>query len=267
MTLRINLPLLAPLLIALATACAAPDATTSSGKKDDDNTAGAKKDKGDKGDESESKSEKSSEKPPTEPGDDIGMKDFLFPPVIFTGFTDGTQVFKVPVWTDIEGNVTWSAADPSIVDIVPVNPPADYDPELDKKEGLPPLQFAMITTKKAGKTTVSVSGNGKTATSEVLVRAFTSAEYTLGQTRYKTGGTGDRQPCAGCHEKADGWDHSPTWVSIVPDEEILGAIQTGEYRFEDEVWTLNKGNHKWNLTEEEKPGILAYLRSLPPAGF
>lgn len=267
MTRRIDLPLLASLLIALATACAAQPASTTSSDSKGDKAASKDKEKDDDGDENEGATKKNVDEPPTDIDDLPDIKDFLWPFVIHTGYTDGTQVFRVPLETDLPGQLTWTVADPSIAEVTPIDPPADYLEWKKEEPDAPDLQFAMLTSKKAGTTTVRVSGGGKTAESELIVRGYTAQDFNVGQTRYKTGGTGDRQPCAGCHEKPDGWDHSPYWLAIVPDEEVLGAIQTGEYVFEDGTIKLNKGNHKWNLTEEEKTGILAYLRGLPPKGF
>ncbi|GEM_PF-1230259 len=266
MSLRIDLHLLAPLCIALAAACSTP-AATSSNDKSDKTSEKEKNKKG--GDDADDEEEEPNDGVPSD-FDDFPEeeKDFLWPFEIHTGYTDGTQVFKVPLETDLTGNLTWTVADPSIAEVTPVDPPADYiEAKKEFPDEVPDLQFAMLTTKKPGTTTVKVSNGSKTAQSELFVRAYTAADYNVGQTRYKTGGTGNRQPCAGCHEKPDGWDHSPYWLAIVPDDEVLGAIIEGEYRWEDEKYVLNNGNHKWNLTEEEKTGILAYLRGLPPRGF
>ena len=44
-------------------------------------------------------------------------------------------------------------------------------------------------------------------------------------------------------------------------------MQVGSYEWNNKTYELNNGNHKWNLTDEEKKGILAYLRSIDPDNF
>jgi hypothetical protein len=70
--------------------------------------------------------------------------------------------------------------------------------------------------------------------------------------------------CAGCHELSNGVDHSPTWLAFYADADVLAAVTTGKYA---DGRVLKGVNHKWELTDAEKTGILAYLRSIPPKGF
>jgi len=249
------------------TACSAPAAPTdgaSSSSSSSGGSSGKKGDTADKGDKPSASSSSGNTAPPApEPGEqDPELKDFVMPDKVNTGFTGGAEVFKVPLWTDLEGTLTWAAADPSIVTVAPIAAPADYKPE----DGARKLSFAMITATKAGTTKVTVTGNGKSASADVTVKAYTTASYEVGKTRYKTGGTEDnRKPCAGCHEAAGGADHSPTWLAYYEDSDVLQAIQTAVYA--SDKYEVNKGNHKWNLTEPEKDGIMAYLRGLPPKAF
>jgi hypothetical protein len=259
-------------LIVLAAACASPAPAPQKDSKNNNSTTGNKdNDKDNDKDDGKDKASNgpSNEKPPTDPGEDLEAKDFLDPPVVNTGFTGGAgQAFKVPMFTDMEGTLTWKAADPTMVDIVGITAPADYTEAKSKDPKVPAIQFAMLTTKKAGSTKVTVTNGTKTFDSDVVIKSYTAAQYTLGQTRYKTGeGTAARQPCAGCHEKPDGADHSPSWIALFDDDDVLGAIQTATYTKDDSKYQLNKGNHKWTLTEEEKAGIMAFLRGLSPKGY
>ncbi len=262
MTLRTSSVFLA---LFLAAACAAPPPSTSSspGSSKSEKNKNAQDDADDEDDDDAQGS--SNKEPATDPTDDLEMKDFLMPDLINTGFTGGAEVFKVPLFTDLTGTLTWEIADPSIAEITPVQPPADYAEYKKQEPNAPDLQFAMLTTKKAGASTVIVSGGGKTAEAQLTVKTYTSAAYAVGQARYKNAGTDARQPCAGCHEKPDGADHSPSWLAFFDDEDVLSAIQTGVYAVDK--YEVNDGNHKWNLTEEEKGGIMAYLRGLAPRGF
>jgi hypothetical protein len=260
-------------VIVFAAACAAPTTAPQGGSKDGKNTPnknnGDDKDDDGKADTGKDKNTPSDEKPPTDPGEDMESKDFLDPPVVNTGFTGGAgQTFKVPMFTDMTGTLTWTAVDPTMVDVVGIAAPAGYTEAKKEDDKVPALQFAMLTTKKAGNTKVKVTNGTKTFESEVVIKSYTAAQYTLGQTRYKTGeGTAARQPCAGCHEKPDGADHSPSWVALFDDADVLGAIQTATYTQDDSKYQLNKGNHKWTLTEEEKVGVMAFLRGLAPKGY
>lgn len=269
MNVRISSSLAVALLTALATpACSAPEKSPTDNGGTRSDTNGGRRGGGDssQGPVAETPSTSS---PAPEPTDPAETSNFLDPPVVNTGFiAGGAQTFQVPLWTDIKGQLTWTVADPTIADIKPVDPPSDY---LEAKKENPKLGdffFAMLTTKKAGTTKISVSGGGKTAQSDLTVKEYTTAAYTAGQTRYKTGeGTAERRPCAGCHEKPDGVDHSPTWVSILNDDQVLSGVQTGSVTFGNQKFELNGGNHKWNLTEEEKTGIVTFLRALPPKTF
>jgi hypothetical protein len=131
---------------------------------------------------------------------------------------------------------------------------------------MPTLTFAMITATKAGSTKLIVSAGAKKAEAPITVKAYTSAAFEVGKTRYKTGGTeANRKPCASCHEAEGGADHSPSWLAYFEDDDVLTAVQTAVYV--SDKYEVNKGNHKWNLTEPEKGGIIAYLRGLPPKNF
>lgn len=260
MTLRISSCILA---LFLAAACAAPPPATGS-----PSTSKSEKNKNDDADEEDddtSTGETAGDKPATEPTDEFEMKDYLMPDIINTGFTGGAEVFKVPLFTDLTGTLTWEVADPSLAEVTPIPPPAEYTEAKNADPKVPDIQFAMLTAKKAGSSKVTVSGGGKTAEADLLVKAYTSAAYAVGQARYKNAGSDARQPCAGCHEKPDGADHSPSWLALFDDDDVLSAIQTGVYAVDK--YEVNKGNHKWNLTEEEKTGIMAYLRGLAPRGF
>ncbi len=265
MNVRITSCILA-LSVCVAAACAAPPPTgsspgsSSSGKNK--KTADETEDDGD----DDGASSTGDDGPATEPTDDLEMKDFLMPDLINTGFTGGAEVFKVPLFTDLTGTLTWEVADPSLADVTPVDPPEDYVAAKNAEPTkVPDIQFAMLTTKKAGSSKVLVKSAGKTAEAQLTVKTYTSAAYAVGQARYRTAADGARQPCAGCHEKPDGADHSPSWLALFDDDDVLSAIQTGVYA--SDKYEVNGGNHKWTLTDEEKGGIMAYLRGLAPRGF
>lgn len=180
----------------------------------------------------------------------------IYPEVIQTGFTGGSgETFKVRVQSSMTGAVTWTAADPSVVDIVTY---ADH--------GTGGYVAAMVTTKKAGTTKIFATKGTMKAEATVHVKAYTSASLAIGRTRYEKGETGARRPCGSCHGGEEGnVAHSlnPSFITR-DDRAILTAIQTGTYASDGTSDLLNEGNHKWNLTDAEKSGIVAYLRGIAP---
>ena len=253
------------LSLILAAACAAPPSSTTE-RSPGTSKSDKNKDESDTEQDDDPNPDGADDGPATDPTDDIEMKDFLMPNLINTGFTGGAEVFKVPLFTDLTGSVTWQVVDPTLAEVTAVAPPTDYTEAKQREPNkVPDLQFAMLTAKKAGSTKVVVAGGGKQAEAQLTVKAYTSAAYAVGQARYKTAGTDARQPCAGCHEKPDGADHSPSWLAFFEDDDVLAAIQTAVYA--SDKYEVNNGNHKWNLTEDEKGGIMAYLRGLPPRGY
>lgn len=95
---------------------------------------------------------------------------------------------------------------------------------------------------------------------------YTAAQLAAGKLRYETGrsdkgGTacktchGAGGIAAGVHER---------WMSSLPDATILKAAETGKATYPDfdGDTAINDGNHTWQLTGDERIGIVAYIRSL-----
>jgi cytochrome c553 len=123
-----------------------------------------------------------------------------------------------------------------------------------------------------------VTSGTTTLTSKLVVKGYSDADVAAGKARYETGGPEpDRVACASCHAKPDGVDHSPLKMAGFDDAVILGVIQeatyppstTGRAVASDYApkGPLELPTHKWNLTDQEKAGILAHLRSLPLGGL
>ncbi len=188
-----------------------------------------------------------------------GDFDYVFPPLANSGF-DGTNVFKVPLATNLTGAVTWEIEDPTILDQAPAPVPPQY---ADYGE-----TWVMLITKKAGTTKVFAVLGDKRIEATVVVTAYDPAQVAAGAMRYAApaDATGaGRTACASCHQAAGGADHSPVEIAFFPDSDILTAITTGMYP--DGYVLLEGTNHAWNVTDAEKVGIVPYLRSLPPRGF
>lgn len=190
----------------------------------------------------------------------------LFPKVAHSGFNT-TATFKVMFATSAP-DPTWSVEDPSIATITESEAPVINGVDTSK------LRFALATMIKPGSTLVVMNAGGQTLTSELDVKAYTDEDITLGKARYETGGTtSDRPACASCHQKPGGVDHSPLKMAGFDDPTILGVIQNATYPEKTTGGSttspyapkgpLSFTGHKWNLTDPEKNGILAHLRSLP----
>jgi hypothetical protein len=188
----------------------------------------------------------------------------LWPPLVHSGF-DGTNTYKTlvtlfyPEEQNI-GTVEWALADPSIGKIEQVGTPTGGYVD------------ATITTAKAGMTKVTVKAGGKTYEADLQVATYTAAQYTLGQQRYMNPANAgaNRMACAGCHAQANGVPHTPTEMAFADDQTLVTVITTGAYppRMIDGKmvpgYTLQGTPHKWDLTADERTGIVAYLRALPP---
>jgi hypothetical protein len=198
-------------------------------------------------------------------GDGSKVVPEINPPVAYSGF-DGEHTFVIPLLASLDGEVEWSVADPSIVDLaVPSATPTTWSELGDS--------WVVLTTKKAGTTTLTATAGGVSATAEVNVAAYDPAVVWVGWGRYENPHTGeppDRLACAGCHGRPDGADHSPFRVAGYTDEAILGAIVNGRYENvpgEEPQQLVAPRDHKWTLTDAEAEGIVPYLRTLPPTGF
>ena len=194
----------------------------------------------------------------------------LFPSIAHSGH-NAQGSFRVLFATSAP-NPQWSVGDASIATIAPTNAPRGTE------KGVRDLSYALATMTKAGETTVTVRSGDTTLTSKLIVKAYSDADIAAGKARYEAGGPEpNRQACASCHAKPDGVDHSPLKMAGFDDAVILGVIQeatyppstTGRAVASDYApkGPLGLTTHKWNLTDQEKVGVLAHLRSLPLGGL
>lgn len=185
-----------------------------------------------------------------------GGKFEIFPPEIFTG-TDGMHTFKAPIITvNAHDGVMWTIADPSIAQLMPAG------------------ENAMIVATKAGDTSVTATHDGKTSTAQLHVVSYTTQQYADGEKRYMTSLDADNPACKECHAPGKGPDHTATELDADPDSQVQNTFLTGvdpedrPIKDNSEFSNLLKGkSHKWSVTESEKVGLVAYLRSLPPMGY
>jgi hypothetical protein len=179
------------------------------------------------------------ENQPPASGDELSIN----PPVIFTGY-DGVNTYKAPVIAEGGKSVTWSISDESLAALTP-----GADGEL------------MITAKKAGEGVITLTAGGKSVTADLRIAAYTPEENAVGKQRYTNSQEGD-PPCQSCH--ATGPDHSPTQTDADTDEQVMASFLTG---VDPEGVPIPTPRHTWNVTEPQKRGLVAYLRSLEPRGY
>jgi hypothetical protein len=206
----------------------------------------------------------------------------IWPAAVHSG-TDGTS-FLVPVSTDLgyaaEGEeIAWSIADPALATIAAAGQPSTTD----VADG----HWALITTAQPGTTRVRATAAGVTIEVPLVIRDYTPEQVEAGRARYLSpddpGST--RLACAGCHFEGGAPDHSPLSMAAFEDAALLHIIVAGRYPdlcvdADAEPCAcdapgcddLEPGepleiDHAWDLTAAEQDGIIAYMRSLPPAGF
>jgi len=154
--------------------------------------------------------------------------------------------------------VTWSIADPSIATIERASSPGAALRSTGDDGG-----DILVTALRPGTTTITVRAGSAIATSTLVVHRYAATNYAIGERRYNTSDdtNGRRAACASCHGVTNGVDQSPAIQSSYADDDLLSAITTGKYK---DGSALRGVDHAMNLTAAEKPGIVAYLRALPP---
>jgi hypothetical protein len=201
--------------------------------------------------------------------------DILFAPM-YSAY-DGVHMFKVPAVVDSisAGAVTWSAADPSLVDMAP-------DPSTGG---------VMITMRKAGSTQIIATAGGLCGVSALTISHASPDDWMVGSARYndgivltggglRGGGDGGVNPreaaCTSCHGDTATMgpfktvSHTPTQTGGFSDQELItiftmGMVPTGGY-FDEAVVPYRQWQnfHHWQMTPEQAKGMVTYLRSLVP---
>jgi hypothetical protein len=195
----------------------------------------------------------------------------LFPQVAHSGFNEKTT-FKVLFATGAS-DAQWAVADPTMATIAASDPPTIAGTDVSD------LHFALVTVTKGGQTTVTMTSGGTTLTAQLQAPAYTDDQLAVGKARYETPSTdAARPPCLSCHVKDGGIgaDHSPLTMAGFDDATILGVIQNATFPPSPTGQSTTSAfaprgplaftGHKWNLSDAEKVGIVAYLRSLPLGG-
>ncbi len=196
--------------------------------------------------------------------------DMMFSPM-YSAYDGGEHTFKVPAIVNGYTGVTWSAEDPSMVDLVQTGE-----------------NSVMITTRAAGSTRIIARAGGLSGSAMIHITEANPADWVLGEQRYNNGvplpdfsamqaaGAGimipDDLSCRNCHgggADALSVEHTPQQTGGYSDEELIAIFTMGQkpptagWRSGIPMFIYTM-LHTWSATEEEKRGIIAYLRSMEP---
>lgn len=131
-------------------------------------------------------------------------------------------------------------------------------------EEYPGGRLYLLTTVAAGDSSIKASFEGENLDIEVSIAQYTPAQVAAGSERYNNDVT-DNVPtrsCASCHQSENGIDHSPFFMAQFSDAGILSTIETGVNSDDDYNTSIP---HQWGFdNDDQKNGIVAYLRSLDP---
>jgi hypothetical protein len=192
----------------------------------------------------------------------------LTPSREFSGF-DGTHSFKVPIavyGAKATDNVTLTADDPAGAVITPTKL-KNVDPSADS--GI----YFMVDIKKAGSIKLTAKVGSQTADASISVEQYEAARWTQGETRYMNQGSNGDPACRSCHVDGQAIDHSPATLASVADADVARIMTLGVKPSRQQISTGctdcsdDAKKHIWALTDDERRGLIVYLRGLEPRGF
>jgi hypothetical protein len=200
-----------------------------------------------------------------------GSLKLLFAPM-YSAF-EPSHTYKLPVIIDGVQGATFSASDPSKVDVE--NTPTG----------------ATLTMKAPGQVTITAKLGAETGTSLLTITETTAADWERGNARYNTmvdalptpdGGTvtianffTTRDPkgaCTTCHSETAKLlkiQHTPQQTGGYSDQQLITIFTMGmkpggarqRTSLPEYFWGMG---HQWTVDEADKKGLVTYLRALPP---
>jgi len=200
-----------------------------------------------------------------------GSLKLLFAPM-YSAF-EPSHTYQLPVIVDGLTGATFSASDPSKVDVA--NTPTG----------------ALLTMKAPGKVTITAKLGAEVGTSELTISETTAADWERGNARYNTmvdalptpdGGTvtianffttrDAKGACTTCHSETAKLlkiQHTPQQTGGYSDEQLITIFTMGNKpdgsrqrtNLPEFFWGMG---HRWEIDEADKKGIVTYLRALPP---
>lgn len=188
----------------------------------------------------------------------------------YSGYSDGTRTFKIPAIVPGLPNVQWSASDSSFVSL-----------ENDAATG-----GVIITTKKAGIVKIIARSGSLSGSADLNITQYNEADCKAGDDRYNNSigldagsafqalspNTPKNVSCHSCHGEGASFisvQHTPQQTGGWTDDDLMNIITKG-FKPDGSVFVtmvppqIYQMFHKWDVTEQEKIGIVCYLRSLEP---
>jgi hypothetical protein len=195
----------------------------------------------------------------------------VFSPM-YSGFDGGDHNFKIPaIVLDVQG-VHWSASDISYVDM----------------EEDPVTGGVMITTRKAGMVKIIArSSDGElSGSSDLTITEYDSSVCAAGEQRYNNsigidagmmtlpgiGEVPENASCANCHGEGAMFldvQHTPEQTGGYSDMDLINIFTKGYKPNGSLMHTMIPPQiyqrfHTWEATEEEKKGLVCWLRQFEP---
>jgi hypothetical protein len=194
---------------------------------------------------------------------DLGILKIM-PSAVTSGY-DGVHTYKVPVAVYSGGSDLKVVADnPAAAVITPVKLTA---PNGDKGA------YFMIQTKTATDLKLTATSHGQTAKATISIHTYDPARWTAGQTRYQNGGANGDPACTTCHVQGRAIDHSPAALASTTDTQVGLILSSGVKPDRQQIasgctdCSATAQKHAWVLTDDEREGLITYLRGLDPRGF
>jgi hypothetical protein len=200
-----------------------------------------------------------------------GSLKLLFSPM-YSAF-EPSHTYKLPVIIDGVTGATFSASDPSKVDVENT------------------ATGATLTMKAPGQVTITAKLGNETGTSSLTISETTAADWERGNARYNTmvdalptpdGGTVTianfftmreaKGACTTCHSETAKLlkiQHTPQQTGGYSDQELITIFTMGmkpggarqRTALPEYFWGMG---HQWTVDEADKKGLVTYLRALPP---
>jgi hypothetical protein len=192
----------------------------------------------------------------------------LSPSREYSGF-DGTHSFKVPIAVYGAKSTDNITVTPDVAGAAVITPVKlkNVDPSADS--GV----YFMVDIKQAGTIKLTAKAGTQTADATISVAQYEAARWTQGETRYMNAGSNGDPACRSCHVDGQAIDHSPATLASVADTDV-GRIMT--LGVKPSRATISTGctdcsdaakKHQWMLSDDERRGLIVYLRGLEPRGF
>lgn len=202
---------------------------------------------------------------------DIGSPDNVFQSAqLYTGY-DGQNTYEILYvfgTTDNSplGNIDVSLTNPELASVERV----DMGPN-----GPQNLAVFRLISQAAGTTQISANYEGVNFSTNLTVYSYNPTDVANGEVRYNNPpnpNRTERRACIDCHGPDSLVPHSPFFTALWSDDQGLDVIEFGrtaviidERTGAEGIYDPEAGDlpHEWDLTDEEREGIMGYLRSRP----